>query len=77
MRKAQSIETPHTEDPVMEELHAIREAIDQELEGLTPQEKVRRINSEARAFWRALGYQVVPAPRGTYRIAKGKKRPKR
>ncbi len=59
-------------DPMMKELHEIREKHVLEAKNLSAKERSQRVNDEAAKILLSYGYKLVPAERGTVKIAKKK-----
>ena len=70
MRAKTKIEIEFPNDPMMEQLHSIRREIAEELQGLSPQEKVIKIRRNVRTYLRKRGYDLVDRGDGILRLVK-------
>lgn len=66
-----TIEFPN--DPMMQELHDIRQQISGELKGLSPKEWVNRINKDAKTFWQRMGYEIIQKDNSFFVVLKKSK----
>ncbi len=60
------------DDPMMKELHEIREQIAKEREGLSFEQWNRKMKKEVAEFLAEHGYQQIQTDRGTYKVVKKK-----
>lgn len=61
------------DDPMMRELHEVREKMYLEMRHLTPEERIKRINETARQALEEQGYTLAPSERkGAYKIVPSK-----
>jgi len=63
------------DDPMMRELHEVREKMYLEMRHLTPEERIKRINEAARQALEEQGYTLVPSERkDAYKIVPSKEK---
>jgi len=64
------------DDPMMKELHEVRERMYLEMRHLSPEERIKRINEAAVGALEEQGYALAPSERkGAYKIVPLKKTP--
>jgi hypothetical protein len=60
------------DDPMMKELHEIREKHYLQTKNLSVKERTRQINQEAEKILLSYGYKMILADRGAYKLLKKK-----
>jgi hypothetical protein len=60
------------DDPMMEQLHDVRRKIAEELRGLNPQEKMKKIRHNVRTYLKKKGYSLESREDGTFKLVKTK-----
>lgn len=58
------------DDHMMEEIHKIREEHYTEEKGLSPKERLQRLEERAKTFITSYGYKLIPTDHGTHKLVK-------
>lgn len=59
-----------SDDPMMQEIHKIREEHYTEGKGLSPKERLQHLEERAKAFITSYGYKLIPTDHGTHKLVK-------